>query len=417
MQKSILHLDGDSFFVSCETSLDPSLRDLPVVTGQERGIATAMSKEAKTLGIHRGMPVFRIKKDYPQVIILPGNYDLYATFAQRMYDIVRRYTDRVEEYSIDECFADLTGLESLHKLPVEEIARRIKKDLHAELSMTFSLGLGPTKVLAKVASKTQKPDGFTILNSDSIHEFLTNLSVGSIWGIGPQTARYLRTHGVRTALEYIEKNKEWIEAHMAKPHRAIWHELRGTPVFNIHSDNDEANKSISRTRTFNPATLDKEFLFSQLSKNAEEACAKMRRMRLASRHVFCFLKTQEFRYHRFEIPFTTAISTPQELLREIRNGFSKIYKRSIPYRSTGVTLSELIPENQVQKDLFGYQHASDKWNNVYRAVDDLEDKFGQKQIFLGSSKKALEHQRSKEPKNRRNYFLHGIRIPYLGEVE
>src|SRR5688572_26380317 len=107
MTKHILHIDGDSFFASVETSLNPRLRGLPVVTGKERGIASAMSKEAKALGISRGMPIFKIKKEFPQVVILSSDYGTYELFAQRMFAIVRRYAREVEEYSIDECFATL----------------------------------------------------------------------------------------------------------------------------------------------------------------------------------------------------------------------------------------------------------------------------------------------------------------------
>src|ERR1035437_10757246 len=102
--RTILHVDGDSFFTSCEVSLDVSLRGKAVVTGHERGIATAMSKEAKALGVVRGMPIFQIKKEFPQITIVNSNYFAYGLFAERMYNIVRRYTPFVEEYSIDECF-------------------------------------------------------------------------------------------------------------------------------------------------------------------------------------------------------------------------------------------------------------------------------------------------------------------------
>src|SRR3954470_12144212 len=143
MAKIILHLDGDGFFASCEVALNPKLKGLPVVTGQERGIATAMTPEAKALGIHRGMPVFQIRKLYPEAIVVQSNYHNYGIFAQRMYDIVRRFTDRVEEYSIDECFADITGLERHERgqeVTYEQIARSIKDTLYRELGMTFSVG-------------------------------------------------------------------------------------------------------------------------------------------------------------------------------------------------------------------------------------------------------------------------------------
>src|SRR3989344_9097712 len=111
MSKAILHVDGDSFFASCESSLNPRLLGLPIVTGHERGIATSMSKEAKALGISRGMPIYQIKKQFPQVVITHSDYSSYEIFSQRMCNIVRRFTSEVEEYSIDECFADVTGVE------------------------------------------------------------------------------------------------------------------------------------------------------------------------------------------------------------------------------------------------------------------------------------------------------------------
>jgi DNA polymerase-4 len=108
--KAILHVDGDSFFVSCELTRRPDLRGRPVVTGEERGIATAVNPAAKKLGVVRGMRTREIRRSFPSVVILPSDYVMYAQYARRMYDIVGRYTDKVEEYSIDECFADLTGL-------------------------------------------------------------------------------------------------------------------------------------------------------------------------------------------------------------------------------------------------------------------------------------------------------------------
>lgn len=187
MKRAIIHIDGDGFFASCEIALNPKLKGKAVVTGRERGIATAMSQEAKTLGIFRGMPIFKIKKLYPEAVVVESNYHHYGMFAQRMYDIVRRYTDLVEEYSIDECFADITGLEK-KGVTYTDIARSIKDTLKNELGMTFSLGLGPTKVIAKVASKWNKPDGFSVITSEEIPNFLKDLQVGKVWGIGPQTS-------------------------------------------------------------------------------------------------------------------------------------------------------------------------------------------------------------------------------------
>src|SRR3989344_3486200 len=124
--RAILHIDGDAFFVGVETAKNPSLRGKLVVTGRERGIVSALSYEAKDLGIIRGLPIFEVRRKYPEVIVLPSDYDSYTEYSQKMFDIVRRYTEEVEEYSIDECFADLTGWRRPLKMTYEEILRKIK---------------------------------------------------------------------------------------------------------------------------------------------------------------------------------------------------------------------------------------------------------------------------------------------------
>ena len=124
--KAILHMDGDAFFVGCEMAEHSELQGKAVVTGGERGIVTALSYEAKALGVTRGLPIFQLRKLFPSVIIRPGDYQTYARYSQSMFDIVRRYSDDVEEYSIDECFADLTGMRSLLKISYREILEQIK---------------------------------------------------------------------------------------------------------------------------------------------------------------------------------------------------------------------------------------------------------------------------------------------------
>lgn len=425
-QTAILHIDGDSFFASCEISLNPKLRGKPVVTGQERGIATAISKEAKALGIHRGMPIFQIRKLYPQVVIAHSDYMIYSIFAQRMYDIVRRYTPDVEEYSIDECFADLTPLIG-SKMPLKQglegIARSIKNTLQAELGMTFSVGLAPTKVLAKVASKWDKPDGFAVIYLDKINEFLNETQIGEIWGIGPQTSAYLQRQGVKTAEDFIERPEIWIREHVAKPYIETWHELRGNQMFRVHSDYDEDTyKSIQKTRTFTPPSRDKVFLFGQLSKNVESACAKLRLNNLSSRRIYYFLKTNEFRYHRKEIPLPSALNTPADILNEIKKTFDEVYKPGTTYRATGVTMSELVDSHLIQKDLFGVFDQTSRWQGVFNTVDELDHKFGSHSVVLGSSLGAFNKlAKDQSVVERYHNPITGsrkrLRIPYLGEVK
>jgi len=151
--RAILHIDGDAFFASCEQSRRPKLQGRPVVTGKERGIAASMSYEAKARGVTRGMRLADIRKVCPDAVILPSDYETYSLLSKRFFAIVRRYTPDVEEYSIDECFADVTGLRRPLRMSYMQIAERIKQDLDTELGFTFSVGLAPNKVVAKIASK------------------------------------------------------------------------------------------------------------------------------------------------------------------------------------------------------------------------------------------------------------------------
>ncbi len=144
--RAILHIDGDAFFASCEQANNPALRGKPVITGKERGIVASMSYEAKAKGVKPAMRLFEVKKLCPDAILLPSDYETYSLLSKRLFSIVRRYTPEVEEYGIDECFADLTGLRRALRMNYIDIARRIKSDLDTELGFTFSVGLAPNKV-------------------------------------------------------------------------------------------------------------------------------------------------------------------------------------------------------------------------------------------------------------------------------
>lgn len=389
--KVIFHMDGDAFFVGVEVAKDPTLRGKPVVTGEERGIVSALSYEAKALGIVRGMPIFRVKKEFPSVIILPGDYKSYARYSSRMFDIVRRYVDDVEEYSIDECFADLTGLDLPLKVSYREIAERIKHEVNTEMDLSVSIGLAPTKVLAKVASNWVKPNGLTVITRETAPEFLTKKLIGKIWGIGPKTAEFLESKGIRYAGEFVEKGIEWVRNYLPKPYEVIWLELTGTCVSEVNPEPKTEYSSVQKTRSFHPATNDKVFLLSQLSKHIEEACTKARHYKLVPRKVSFFLKTKDFKYHTYSTALVSPTNAPEIIISLARKVFKEIYKTGILYRTTGVTLHELVPDSCSQGDLFGDTNEAHKFEIIHKQIDSLEEKFGKRVIHLASTHDALKH--------------------------
>ncbi|OHA79993.1 MAG: hypothetical protein A2747_02110 [Candidatus Yonathbacteria bacterium RIFCSPHIGHO2_01_FULL_44_41] len=387
--KIIFHIDGDAFFVGVEIAKNPSLKGLPVVTGEERGIVSALSYEAKALGVVRGMPIFKIKRDFPCVVILPGDYRAYAEYSSQMFDIVRRYAYGVEEYSIDECFADFTGLDRTLKLTYWEIAQKIKSEINEELGLSVSIGLAPTKVLAKVASNWVKPNGLTIIDCDTAPDFLAKKSVEKIWGIGPKTSELLTKKGVHTALDFSSKDISWIRQNLSKPYETIWQELNGILVMEVDTEAKTAYSSIQKTKTFTPSTNDKTFLWSQFSKHIEDACRKARYYGLVPKKISIFLKTQNFKIITITVTLPVPSNSPEILLSLVHLHFEKIYARGTLYRTTGTILQDLTLNFISQKDLFGGTIKSDKFGLIHKQIDCLEDKFGKRVIYLGSTHKAI----------------------------
>jgi len=156
------------------TIRNPKLKGKPVITGKERGIVASMSYEAKAMGVTRAMRLSDVLKLCPDAILLPSDYETYSILSRRLFNIVRRYTPEVEEYSVDECYADITGLQRPLRMSYEKIAEKIKNDLGKELGFTFSIGLAPTKILAKIVSKWNKPSGLTVIPGSIAHLWLAN---------------------------------------------------------------------------------------------------------------------------------------------------------------------------------------------------------------------------------------------------
>ncbi len=388
-KRTIFHMDGDAFFVAVEIAKNPKLKELPVVTGEEKGIVSALSYEAKALGVVRGMPIFKLKKEFPNVLILPGDYDSYARYSKMMFDIVRRYADDVEEYSIDECFADLTGLEPPLKMSYIEIAERIKKEVNEELNLSVSIGLAPTKVLAKVASKWKKPNGFTVIKDENINDFLLKTSIGKVWGIGRETSWFLERRGIKSAHDYISKDISWIRENLAKPHEVIWHELKGISIMEVDPNPKIVYSSIQKTRSFHPFTNNPVFLLSQLSKHMEDACSKARYYKLIPKEISFFIKTKDFIYFSKNISLSVRTNTPENLINLVNRYFEEIYNPKVLYRTTGVTLSGLTPASASQNDLFGGTTRAHKFELIHEQIDRLEDKYGKRVAYLASTHNAL----------------------------
>ncbi|MCX7816699.1 MAG: DNA polymerase IV [Syntrophales bacterium] len=382
---AIVHVDGDAFFTSCEEALHPMLRGRPLVTGGERGIVACANYVAKRMGIKRGLSLRDARRICPQLVVLPSDYETYSLFSRRMFAILRRFTPQVEEYSIDEAFADITGLRSLFRSSYEEIAKKMKEDIFRELGITVSVGLSITKVLAKLASRYHKPDGFTVIEGREIAFYLKDIPVGDLWGIGPATADYLNKIGVLTALDFAQLPEAVVKRCLAKPGVEIWREIRGESVYPVSYGVRDTRVSISKTKTFAPPTTDREYIFAHLLRNLESACMKARRFDLVPRKLVFYLKKQDTTYSVREIRLPRPSNLPLELVDLLRQNFEEVYQINTLYRATGVILSELLPDTPIQYDLFEDPLRAERIRKIYEVVDCVNDRFGKHTLHLGGS--------------------------------
>lgn len=417
--QAILHVDADAFFASCEQAIHPELKGRPVITGKERGIVAAASYEAKAKGVKRGMRLFEARKVCPDAVILPSDYETYSLFSLRMFEIFRRFSPDVEEYSIDEAFVDLTGLRRSFHGPYGMIAEKIQLTIEKELGITVSIGVSLSKVLAKIGSKHKKPHGITIIPGRDIHLYLETLPVEKVWGIGANTAAYLKKHRITTALQFVRKDEQFIKKYLSKPYQEIWHELNGRSVYPVVTETKNSYQSISKAKTFTPPSTDEAFIFAQLSKNLENSCIKARRYMLAATRLIVFLRGQDFRSFGVESRLSLPSAYPYCLMGPLKEGFIKVYRPNTLYRQTGVVLAGLVPDDGSSYTLFDDTTKIEKMAKIYEAVDRLSEKYGKHTVQHGSSlptKQQAQHEgdRGDVPLRRTELFKGENRRQRLG---
>jgi DNA polymerase-4/DNA polymerase V len=386
--KYILHLDADAFFASCEQAIHPEYRGKPVVTGKERGIVSAASYEAKKFGIKRGVPLWDVKKLCPEAIIVPSDYETYGLYSKRMFAIMRRFLPIVEEYSIDEAFADCTGMPKVLGMSYAQIAKTIKEAIEKELGITVSVGLSMSKVLAKIASSFDKPSGCIVIPPVDIHRYLEELPSQSVWGIGKKTSLFLRHYKIKTAGDFVNKNWHWVRQYMSKPYQEIWRELRGENVFAVNPKPKELYKSVSKIRTFTPASSDQYFVFSQLCKNLQNAFIKVRRHKLLAKRLVVILKKQDYSYSALEAKLNRETAYPHEVMDIVKELFQQIYQKNTLYRATSVVLSDLQESSAIQMSLFEGPRVIEKSKKLYQSIDSLAKRYGKHTVFFGASYQA-----------------------------
>lgn len=371
---TILHIDSDAFFASCEKVVSPYLKNRPVVTGAERGIATSVCYIAKKLGIKRGMLIKDIKKQFPQVVIRNSQYKLYTLISNKMTKILARFCDKIENYSIDESFLDLTELGSFYNHSYTKLGATIKNTIKKELDITVSIGISLTKTLAKLASKHRKPDGLTVVAKDQIKNFLSQIAIQDVWGIGNKTANKMIKLGIKTALDFTNQNINFIKTYFYKPQIETYFELKGIKIYDIILKKEKP-ESITRSQTFYPPTKNIKIIKSHLSANIDSAFRQLRKLNLLTNKIIIFIKTQQFIYLKSEINLPCYTAYPLLIYKRIDRELIKIYQPNLEYRATGVVLLNLKSADLRQLQIFADPDKEAKLQSLYEKIDLINQKY------------------------------------------
>ncbi len=378
--RAIIHLDMDAFYASVEQLDHPAFRGKPVVVGADprggkgRGVVAACSYEARPFGVRSAMPISQAYRLCPQAIYIRPRLSRYAEMSDRIFAILREYTDLVEPLSIDEAFLDVTGSRRLHG-PAHSIARNLKARIRSELGLVASIGLAPNKFLAKVASDLGKPDGFVVVSAGKEREFLDPLPISRLWGVGPKTEVRLRRLGLRTIGQIARMRVEDLETMLGNAGRDLWKLANGIDDREVVPG--EEAKSLGAETTFEQDTEDREEIRRTILELSDRVGRRLRREGHLAAGV-----TLKFRDHLFHTVTRAAIlahptDVGDDLFREAWKLLGQVTWEGKRVRLLGVTATRLIPASGSQGGQMPlFQPAADPRRQLARTVDAIRERFG-----------------------------------------
>jgi DNA polymerase V len=387
-------VDCNNFYASCERVFNPSLEGVPVVVlSNNDGCAIARSQEAKSLGVKMGEPAFKLREliDRHNMKVFSSNYTLYGDMSARVMDTLRTFTPNVEVYSIDEAFLDFGNFQ--HVAPdLLAWGDKLRATVRRNVGIPVGVGIGPTKVLAKIANHVAKkyPEhkqrGVFLIDEANREDILRSFEIHEVWGVGRQHARRLWSKGIETAYQITQLPHEWVKKEMAVVGLRLQKELLGKPCLSLELVS-EAKKNICTSRSF-PGT-EKEFntLLEAVSTHASRCAYKLRKEGSVCAQVNTFIQTNKYGQGRqysasqcviLEVPSADTFHIVNAAIR----GLKMIYRPGYDYKKCGVIVSDIRPANQVQQGLFQADQANPKLMGI---LDKLNSRYGREKVRIGSA--------------------------------
>jgi DNA polymerase-4 len=383
--RSILHVDMDAFYASIEQLDHPEYKGKPVIVGADpkggtgRGVVAACSYEARKFGVHSALPITRAWKLCPQGVYVRPRMKRYVEVSHQVMEVFQRYTDLVEPLSIDEAFLDITGSVTLLG-PPDEIARSIKKDVRQATGLTASVGLAPTKFVAKIASDLKKPDGFVIVAENEIETFLRDLPISRLWGVGKKTEPRLHEMGFHTIGQVASASRELLVRSLGSLGEHLYKLSRGKDDRPVVPGWEP--KSVGTETTFDEDTDDLELLLRTILELSDHVAERLRKNQYRARKVTLKLRYSNFSTHTKQHSFDKLIQTGEEIAAIARNLFSQ-FPLNRKIRLIGVSAGDIHRdgEDPEQLKLFGPSGEKEKLSHT---VDEIKEKFGADSLRRGS---------------------------------
>ena len=371
--------DCNNFFASCERVFRPDLQGKPVIVlSNNDGCAVARSNEAKALGIKMGAPFFKIKHivEKNNVAVFSGNMALYGDMSQRVRWVLEEFASSVEVYSIDEAFLDLRGMDNVD---FDAYAKKISSECWRLTSIPVSVGIAPTKTLAKIASKLCKQypklrGGCYMHRPQDIEKVLRKFPIEDVWGIGRKSCAKLVSMGVRTAWDYIQLPENAVRKMLTLPGVRTWRELRGEPCIEFE-DGFQAKQSICVSRSFAKEITDVDELAEQIANFASSMAEKLRQQRSVTAEMTVFAYNNRFKdnepqiYGNSLVHFELPTNNQRTIVAKAVSAVYELYKRGYGYKKAGVVATRIIQECDVVRSLFEDTEQIEREQKITSALD------------------------------------------------
>jgi len=376
VNKVIMHVDMNAFFAGIEQKANPRLQNKPVIVGgspHSRTVVATASYEAREYGVKTGMPLSEARRLCPQAILVEGNSAKYIDTSLEIIKILNEFTDQVEIFSIDEAFLDVTGSQALFGKPIE-IAREIKERLKKEIGLSCSIGIAPNKLLAKLASEMEKPDGLVEIEEEEVSKILASLPVEKLCGIGEKTASHLSQLGIRTIEELGNAPIDPLVHHFGIIGHLLKQMGKGRDVSRVVSYTEEGEvKSMGHSYTLPGDTWDMEMIRTVLLRLSEQVGRRLRKGRYRGRRVSLILRYSDFFTFSRDLSIPEYIDYGVDIYYVALRILKRIGRLAKAVRLVGVKVSNLISNCGQLYLLESYK----KRKALTGAIDRINDKFGE----------------------------------------